>query len=450
MVRRTFAMETIEHEFNLDHSRLLFVRDAFQQEIQKMMRNEASSLTKQPYYLPKASGNETGLAATLDLGGSHVRAHLIELKGNGATNWLSNVKRPLRGQEGEKNCLTDQSSAEQLFDMQAQTLAMLKADSSAGPIPLGYVFSYPVIQTSLNYALLVRWAKEIKTPGVEGRDVVNLLKQALVRNNLDKQFIPKLVMNDTIGTFMAAAYSYPDTTIGSVIGTGYNACFLQPAAEEAHGEGKIINLECGNFDKVPTTYYDALLCQQSSAPGSQKLEKMVSGHYLGELFRLIIIDTVTQDRSGRPQNYGKLFQPHSIDTSELSIIIGDDRAELIAIKEWSLNRLAIHLDFDERRRWHSLAVMVAKRSASLVAATYAAIIYHIDPHGTRNHVIAVNGSLYEKMPGYKEWLSDALYRLLTKAQGNKVVIRGCPEGPALGAAVAVCMLAQSEASLGFV
>jgi hexokinase len=446
MVKRPDSLGNIEHLFNLDSSKLLSIRDAFHQEIQKATRNEASSLKNEAYFLRKASGNETGLAATLDLGGTNVRAHLIELKGQGSTNWLHTVQRRLRCQESGNTCLKEQSSAEQLFDLQVQTLAMLKADFSTEPIPLGYVFSYPVTQTSLNHAILIRWAKEIKTPGVEGRDVVTLLQEALVRNNLDKQIIPKLVMNDTIGTFMASTYNYPDTTIGSVIGTGYNTCYLQPAAEDESGEEKIINLECGNFDKVPTTYYDELLCQQSSSPGSQKLEKMVSGHYLGELFRLIMSDTIIQDRFGPPPVYDRLHQPHSIDSSDLSTIIGDDSADLHAIKEWSSNRLAIRLDFDECRRWHSLAVMVAKRSASLVAATYAAIINHLDPQGTRNHVIAVNGSLYEKIPGYKDWLSDALHGLLTKAQANTVTIRGCPEGPALGAAVAVCMLAQSNAS----
>jgi hexokinase len=446
MDKRTYSIEKIEQEFILDHSRLMFVRDVFQQEIQKTMRNEASCLKNEPYCLPKPSGNETGLAATLDFGGTNVRAHLIELKGNGVVNWLRNVSRPLRSEHGEDKYLTEQTSAEQLFDLQVQTLAMLNEGFSTEPIPFGYVFSFIVAQTGLNQAFLIRWTKEINTLGVEGRDVVKFLKEALVRNNLDKQFIPRLVMNDTIGTFMASAYSYPATEIASVVGTGYNTCYLQPEAEGESGTGKIINLECGNFDKVPTTPYDDILCQQSSSPGKQRLEKMVSGHYLGELFRLMLVDAIAKNRAGSLEGFDQLLKPYSIDTRELSTIIGDDSPDFNTIQKWSLNRFALYLNSDEYRIIQLLAIMIAKRSASLIAASYAAIINHVDPQGTKNHVIAVNGSLYEKMPGYRVWLDEKLNELIPKTLVNKVSIQFFEEGPALGAAVAVCMLEYSNSS----
>ncbi|MCX5780478.1 MAG: hypothetical protein NTV45_06600 [Firmicutes bacterium] len=442
MDKRAYSWEKIEQEFNLNHSQLSLIRDVFQQELQKTMRHEASSLNNEPYFLPPPSGNETGIAVTLDLGGTNVRAHLIELQGNGVSNWLRSVRSSWRGQVGESDYLVEPSSAAELYDLQAQTLAALTEGMASDPIPLGYVFSFPVLQTSLNRAILLRWAKEINTPGVEGREVVGLLQEALVRHHLDRRIIPRLVMNDTIGTFMASAYSYPATRIGSVLGTGYNSCYYQPAAAVEFGDGQIINLECGNFDKVPTTYYDEALGEQSSSPASQKLEKMVSGYYLGELLRLMLNDAITPDASGSGGCSNQLSTPHSLDASDVSIVIGDDSAELDKIAEWSQNRLAVHLHYDQRRMLKLLAIMIARRSANLVAATYAAIINHVDPQGAHDQVIAINGSLYEKLPGYKEWLNESLYGLLSETQAHKVTIQSIKEGPALGAAVAVRMLGK--------
>ena len=135
-----------------------------------------------------------------------------------------------------------------------------------------------------------------------------------------------------------------------------------------------------------------------------------------------------------------MSRPHSMDARDVSMVIGDDSAELNKIAEWSQNRLAVHLHYDQRRMLKLMAIMIARRSASLVAATYAAIINHVDPQGAQAQVIAINGSLYEKMPGYKEWLNEALYGLLGVTQAHKVTIQVIKEGPALGAAVAVCML----------
>jgi hexokinase len=45
-------------------------------------------------------------------------------------------------------------------------------------LPIGFTFPFPVKQESLICGKLIRWTKDFKAPGAEGKDVVQLLKEA--------------------------------------------------------------------------------------------------------------------------------------------------------------------------------------------------------------------------------------------------------------------------------
>jgi hexokinase len=87
-----------------------------------------------------------------------------------------------------------------------------------------------------------------------------------------------------------------------------------------------INCEWGAFDNqhvvLPRTPYDVMIDEDSPRPGQQTFEKMVAGLYLGEIFRLALLDV-----HGNPacsvfegQDVSKLAKPYSLDSSFLSAI----------------------------------------------------------------------------------------------------------------------------------
>ena len=55
-----------------------------------------------------------------------------------------------------------------------------------------------------------------------------------------------------------------------------------------------INCEYGSFDNekyiLPRTKYDVQIDEESPRPGQQTFEKMISGYYLGEVLRLILLE----------------------------------------------------------------------------------------------------------------------------------------------------------------
>lgn len=61
-------------------------------------------------------------------------------------------------------------------------------------LPLGFTFSFPLVQLGLTKGLLVRWTKGFNCEGVVNADVVQLLKDAIARRGVS------IVIN-SIGNF---------------------------------------------------------------------------------------------------------------------------------------------------------------------------------------------------------------------------------------------------------
>ena len=128
-------------------------------------------------------GSESGNFLALDLGGSNFRVLLIQIAGNQSEK------------DSEVHPLTEDhmtSNAEILFDHIACCLDdFVKRRPHIGhrALPLGFTFSFPVDQKSLISGLLIRWTKGFTADGVEGHDVVRLLKEALQRKQVLFYFI---------------------------------------------------------------------------------------------------------------------------------------------------------------------------------------------------------------------------------------------------------------------
>ena len=88
----------------------------------------------------------------------------------------------------------------------------------------------------------------------------------------------------------------------------------------------VIDCEWGAFDNehlvLPRTPYDISIDEASPRPGEQAYEKMISGLYLGEIFRLILLDLHGRKHIFSEQDVSSLQMPYSIDASYLSVIEG--------------------------------------------------------------------------------------------------------------------------------
>lgn len=74
-----------------------------------------------------------------------------------------------------------------MFDYIAACLANFMAShnlTTRESLPLGFTFSFPCKQTDLNKATLLNWTKEFTASGVEGKDVINLLREACIKRGV--------------------------------------------------------------------------------------------------------------------------------------------------------------------------------------------------------------------------------------------------------------------------
>lgn len=432
------AVARLEKELAVSAILLQGIASRFQEAMTEGLAGRSSSLKMLPSFIGSPTGQEQGQVIAVDFGGTNVRVLLVELAGTGRSRIAVRRAFPLKDKLGHYDYTAVSASGPELFDFIAGKISEIVSDG--GIYPLGYTFSFPCRQQGVDKAVLINWTKEIKTVGVESRDVGQMLQAALENRGLERVRL-QAVINDTTGTLLTGAYSDPATTIGAICGTGHNSCYL----ESCHPLTKrpmIVNMESGNFDGVQQTKYDILLDQASEKPGAQRLEKMVSGQYLGELVRLIVGSLAVDGHISSGSE--RLSVPYSLPTEDISAILGDTSPELevvaaVAAARWGITQLKV----SGYKAIQTIVRLVAMRSARLVTATWAGVLSKIDPGLVRQHTIAVDGALYEKMPGYAEQLANTMVEIFGD-KAKKITIRLSKDGSGIGAAIAAATVYKGK------
>lgn len=431
-------IEKLEKVFSPSNKDIRSISISFHHAMLCGLNGQPSSLKMLPSFLTMPDGNEQGLYMALDFGGTNVRVLLVELHGNGRYTILARRQARLKDSNGLYDFTSPNASANELFDFIAKEVAQLAP--SGKELPLGHTFSFPSNQLDVNSALLINWTKEIAVSGVEGNDVTKLLTAALQRAGL-VHIRPAAIINDTVGTLLTSSYSHPDSHLGSICGTGHNTAYLERCYRAANN-AMIINMESGNFNCLPLTKYDRLIDAASEKPGGQLLEKAVSGRYLGELLRLILLDILTNSRLDcLPSD---LQNPYSLSAEDIALILADTTTELDNIAGWLVDHCRNRTtSIDDRLAVKKAAGLLVSRSAYFVAASYLGVIQHIDPNFDCSHHIAIDGSLFEKMPGYAQAISKAI----TEVHGGKagrITTSLIKDGSGVGAAIAAAIACKKK------
>lgn len=404
--------------FALDDAAMARAADAFREEIERGLAGGASSLRLLPSYLSMPSREERGVFLALDFGGTNVRAERVRLAGGGRYETEARAARPL-AVPGAYNHMDGSETADGLFGFLAELVGELLAGGRAAPYRLGHTFSFPSAQDSPRDARLLAWTKEIAVRGVEGERVNALLAKALAARGL-ANVTPAAILNDTTAALLAAGYRWGGTAVGAIWATGFNACYLEP--ERGGAPPMVRNLEAGGFRRLAQNAYDRALDAASEKPGAQRLEKMVSGRYLGHLFSLAlgdILDTRLPPLSG----------------ADVSAAARGEAGETLA------RLCGAPLSPERADAARSLAAALVVRAARLAAAAFAGTLRHrADGGKIPPQRIAVEGSFFAHTPLARDALNSALRTLLgEEAAGVEAV--PLDGGASLGAAIAAAMTA---------
>jgi hexokinase len=124
---------------------------------------------------------------------------------------------------------------------------------------------------------------------------------------------------------------------------------------------------------LPRTQYDDIIDRDSPRPGQQAFEKMVAGYYLGEIFRLVLLDLHAQGAIFEGKSLAKLSESYSIDTSTLAEIESDPFENLIETGDMFIENFGLECTEPELRLIRRLAELIGLRAARLGACGVAAI-----------------------------------------------------------------------------
>ncbi|XP_004679611.2 PREDICTED: hexokinase-3 isoform X1 [Condylura cristata] len=441
---RRLLKETLA-PFRLSREQLAAVQTQMREAMAKGLQGEASSLRMLPTYVRATpDGSELGDFLALDLGGTNFRVLLVRVATGGVqiTNQVYSIPE----------CVA-QGSGQELFDHIVDCIVdfQQKQGLSGQSLPLGFTFSFPCKQVGLDQGILLNWTKGFKATDCEGQDVVYLLREAIRRRQAVELNVVAIV-NDTVGTMMSCGYEDPRCEVGLIVGTGTNACYmeeLQNVAGVAGDSGHMcINMEWGAFGDdgsldTLSTCFDARVDEASINPGKQRFEKMISGMYLGEIVRHVLLHLTSLGVLFRGQQTQHLQTRDIFKTKFLSEIESDSLAlrQVRAI----LEDLGLPLTTDDALMVLEVCQAVSQRAAQLCGAGVAAVVEKIRENRGLEELtvsVGVDGTLYKLHPHFSSQVAATVQELAPRCVVTFLQSEdGSGKGAALVTAVA-CRLAQ--------
>ncbi|NWS13694.1 HXK2 protein, partial [Pachyramphus minor] len=427
----------------LNHDDLVQVQALMRQEMELGLGQEthaSASVRMLPTYVCHTpDGTEQGEFLALDLGGTNFRVLVVHVREEGIHMASEIYVIPTAIMQGTGEALFDHI-IDCIVDFQK------KQDLMTHTLPLGFTFSFPCQQVGLDKALLLTWTKGFSASGCVGEDVVQLLREAAERKHHAGLKVVALV-NDTVGTMMSCGYEDPKCEIGLIVGTGTNACYMEEMRNVGTVEGDegrmCINMEWGAFgdngclDHIFTSF-DRVVDEQTINPGKQRFEKLISGMYLGEIVRHILLAMADKELLFHGNPSPKLYTKDIFKTKFLSTIELNGLA-LRQIRQ-ILQDLELNASFEDSVLMREVCHTVSMRAAQLCAAGLAAVVEKMRENRGLDQLsvtVGVDGTLYKLHPNF----SHCLQRTLRDLAPNCTVTfmpseDGSGKGAALVAAVA--------------
>ncbi|KAI6151745.1 hypothetical protein BKA82DRAFT_4102876 [Pisolithus tinctorius] len=346
------VLSSVFQQLDVDDDRLFNITMTFLHEMWDGLNNYGHDMAMIPTFVRSIpDGSEKGTFLALDLGGTNLRVCEVNLHGDKTFS--------LRQQKYKVSDALKTGEATTLFDYLADSVDAFLTDSGSPNcalppslarrnlaevsdeedvpyIPLGLTFSFPVEQTALDSGKLLTWTKGFAAKNAIGNDVVKLLQDAFDRKNMHVRCVA--LVNDTVGALLSRAYTSGGCILGAIFGTGTNGAYVEDMASISklgrsaavkEGNLMVVNTEWGGFNNsrsaLPSTPYDNKVDRESINPGKQAFEKFISGMYLGEITRNVIVSLI--DAAPKPL----LFSGHS--SKQLNKQWGVDTAVLSEVEE---------------------------------------------------------------------------------------------------------------------
>ncbi|KAG2345134.1 hexokinase [Suillus weaverae] len=486
-------LESLCNQFTIDDQCLFKITQTFLSEISDGLSSYGRPMAMIPTFVKGVpDGSETGTFLALDLGGTNLRVCEVTLLGD---KTFSLRQQKYKVSEALKTDYLADSVDAFLTDTPSQgpDSHVSHAEEDSSYVPLALTFSFPVEQSALDSGVLLTWTKGFSAKNAIGKDIVKLLQDAFDRKHIHVKCVA--LVNDTVGALLSRAYTSGGCILGAIFGTGTNGAYVEEVSKitklrqnptVAAGGEMIVNTEWGGFNNsrsaLPTTPYDNKLDRESINPRFQAFEKFISGMYLGEIARNVILSLI--DAAPKPLLFGGrssavLNKQWGLDTAVLSEI--EEAWECLgrfsppaqgspeAQKEEKLRRIQgvlaqrlelslTDISLEDADVVRQVCNLIASRAARMSGTAVAAILVHTErarlwDHGEQSSAglkdegkrigVGVDGSLVEFYPNFQTKLRASLRALVGPEVESRVDIGMAKDGSGVGAALCA-LVAQRQ------
>lgn len=466
--------ERIAAQFELPEGYLQNAVDEFiSQASRDLAKSSERGMSMIPTYVSRLpTGKETGTFLAIDLGGTNFRVCSVKLNGDSTyTMDADTAKIPPEIMTSDLqsfiNFLAD-NVEKFLNETHSDFLKdSIESYSDSKRMKMGFTFSFPQKQTSINRGTLIRWTKGFDIEEAEGKDVALELQKEFDRRKLPVYIAA--VVNDTVGTLVTRAYTKPEdsghTVIGCIFGTGTNGAYVVPVskikkfdAEADHITDKemTVNTEWGSFDNdlkvLPNNKYDIELNNNTPNKDFHMFEKRISGMFLGELLRLCILDlynqklVFTDNEAAKEKLADKdhaLYTPWSMNTSFPAVLHGDDSKDMKESIDLLKDCFGFAPTLEEAKAFKTISIAIGTRSAYLSAIPIAGAIKQLKAFDKYDKVdVGADGSVFERYPGFEKMIKEGLAKTEIGPEGvDRITLGTAKDGSGVGAAL--CALIAS-------
>ena len=353
-----------------------------------------------PSYLPLKIRPVTGQpCCVLDAGGTNLRVAKAVFLEDGSCELSGLRKTAMPGTEGELS-----------FREFYGTLGAYVRDTGC-PERVGLCFSYNVeLERNLD-GILHSWCKEVRVPDAPGKPV-----GASLRHAVGSCCRSVRVLNDSTAALLGAHACDPQITVGLILGTGINICYVEPCgnipkvAGDLRCDAMIISTEIGEFNGFPHSTFDRDVIAASDEPDMAHGEKQCAGAYLGELICRAWKCAAAE---------GILPQHFAADVSLPQI------SDYLAGKETAIG---------ENEDARLIAWTMLRRAAKIAAVLTAGPVLRSCPSGG-NCTLVIEGSQFRKLTGFGDAFCGELEQLLG-ACGIRFSVAEVENSCLIGAALA--------------
>ncbi|KAE9449545.1 hypothetical protein C3L33_18556, partial [Rhododendron williamsianum] len=290
-------------------------------------------------------------------------------------------------------------------------------DASSNQRKLGFTISFPVDQVSASSGTGIKWKSLSVDDTVEfpqpfmslsvGKELVDEMNQALEKHGVDMRVLA--LVDEAIGDLAGGRYYKKETFAAISLGMGTNAAYIESA------------------QAVPK--WD----NPSPKSGELIFEKLISGMYLGEVVRRVLLKMAKETALFGETIPSKLAVPYVLRSPDMAAMHQDtsEDHEVVDEKLREIFRITNSTPM-VREVVAEVCDIVAERGARLAGAGIVGIIKNLGRIANKRSVVTVEGGLYEHYRVFRNYLHSSVWEMLGNELSDNVIIEHSHGGSGAG------------------